>query len=56
MQIVVVDSDGAGALTVWGAVDICSDIEHRTFHLHVVLITLAGGLTLEHSWRLLLLS
>jgi hypothetical protein len=37
MQIVVVDSDRASTVIIWGAADICSVIQHRAFHLHVVL-------------------
>jgi hypothetical protein len=37
MQIVVVASDRGGTVIIWGAADIYSVIQHRTFYLHVVL-------------------
>lgn len=39
----VADPDGAGTAIVWAIAGICFDIQHRTIHLHSVLMNWSNG-------------
>jgi len=42
-ETMVADSYGVGAVIIWTVVDICSDIQHCTIYLHLVLKIGSGG-------------